>query len=388
MIKWIALVSIVVVTTSVAQGQGVRYGAIKSAEVGARVATEAKAAEALRLKRGDVVEVVSTRGKVAEIRPAGGFSVYTSETWKGQAALRIDDKGRAIVAASDLPMYIAPQATSARLGNFRRNASLRVLGRKAGGWVEVLAPRGTSLFVDANAIDSSADQASLAQRFAARVGEGEAVGGARRVSVVEAGDAEAGARQSLRDLEKRYDMALKGPDSAAGLAQLRAEYESLARKVGPESDVGRAASSRATHLRRRERIASSIENANRRLAHLEGEIGEAEAGYEETLIRMRRERRERIEKGLTRTPRPEPKSRFLQHSIGRIYPDFGETVTQDRGVFILTKAGERRYRLISDRYDLAEYQDKTIGVTKWTILDDGANSPWPKVLVERLEILR
>lgn len=367
-------------------GQGVRYGLIKG-EATARAGADAAAAEVKNLASNSVVEIVSTRGPFTEVRLPEGFSVFASETWKGNPALRLDGERRAIVLIGDLPMRVAPQATAISLGNFRRNASLRVLKKSAGGWLEVLAPRNQSLFVASENVVSGGDQASLARQFAARVGEAEARDG----TVVAVGEAEgpgAEARAALRSLEARYDEVLVGEKSAAELGKLRGDYEALARKSGPDTEVGRAATSRATYLRRRERIASSIENANRSISRLEGQLGEAETGYEEDLLRLRRERRERLVKGTNIVERPKMKARFLEHGIGRLYPDFGETVTNERGVFVLTKAGERRYRVISDRYDLGEYRDKKIGITKWTILEDGSKSPWPKVLIDRMEVLR
>ncbi|MEZ6195732.1 MAG: hypothetical protein R3F20_08380 [Planctomycetota bacterium] len=392
-----------------AAAQGPRFGTIKADNVSVMAGTERPDAEIARLDRGAVVEVVSIRGDWAELRLPGGFSVYAMEKVGDRVAIdRKGGPGEGIVVTSGLAIRPRPNRDWPAMGVFQTNVRLEVLREHPGGWLEVVAPRDETVFVASRYVDSTGEQAGLARSFAlaasevesrraGRVGDAPIAAPAAGERTAAALGADAASKQDeavelarqarLVELEGQFDSLLAGKPGPEALAALRQRYEEIAREAGPETEVGRAATTRADALRRHERVAASMESVDARIARLENEMGTVDRGYSEELRELREKRKSELSarSGADADARA---ARFLENGIGQIYRDFGETVADNRGVFMLTKAGERRYRLVSDRYDLGEYRDKTIGITKWTVLEDGANTPWRKVRVERLEVLR
>ena len=388
----LAVTGILMALTSesvVAQGNDAkaRYASVKSADTPARAGRNDFDAVVLRMAQGDVVEVVATSGTWSEIRIPGGFAAYCKKGENGRVYVDLKKPGTGLVVIRNLQLRPQPNTSSAPLGRLEANQRLTVLAEQADGWLKVVAPSDETLFVPSALLNGGGDQLRLARTFADN-------SLSRETRLLASGRQSRRAHENrqekdklvteLRSLDQELERTLRSGAEASAFASLRGKYESLARKAAPNSPVAQSAERQAAFVRERENFARSLSSAEDRINRLESEIVSGEQRYEKELTEIRRETKTRIEKS-AKNPK-KPRSRFLEHGIGRIYKDYGESLT-GKPVFMLTKAGERRYRLVSDRYDLAEYHSKEIAITKWEMVEDKTGSSWPKVFVKRIEII-
>ncbi|MEE9394590.1 MAG: SH3 domain-containing protein [Planctomycetota bacterium] len=364
-----------------------RYARVKSASTPARAGRNDFDAEIHRLAEGDVVEVVATKGSWAEIRVSGGFAAYCRKSADGKTFVQIKRPGEGLVIVRDLQLRPAPQVNSKTLGQLSANQRLIVLAEEPGGWLKVLAPRQQTLFVPSALLTKGGDQLRLAQTFADRSLSRETqllASGRQSRRALDERQENKRFETELQSLDAELEKTLRSSASASTFAALRGRYQTLARKAGPNSSLAQSAERQAAFVRERENFARSLGSAEQRINRLESELATGEKRYEKELTEIRTETRTRISSSGRSAKKPS--GRFLEHGIGRIYKDYAESLS-GKPVFMLTKAGERRYRLVSDRYDLAEYHSKEIAITKWEMIDDRNGSAWPKVFVERIEII-
>lgn len=336
-------------------------------------------AEIQRKNRGDLVRIVGRSGDWVEVQVPGGFPAYVKKGSSSQPYLEIKAPGEALVLVDRLQLRPLPTTDQISIGVLKPNQILVLLNEVKGDWYRVVAPRTETLFVYNTFVKLGDDQSVLKDDYA-RVAAMESN------NLLKDGVLSRKAMKRWAEVEKwqkrleAADAKLVKTESAKPdtklLSDLRAEYGVIASGAPKGCEVVARAEGRTAQLDRRLEMASVIEKANTRIKELEQQSKKTDSDYEKALAAYRSE---------AQTRPATPKSRFLAFGIGNLRKDILSEF-KDYTVYTLTKGGKRLHFLVSDRYDLDHYLNKTIGVVESEVITDDGEGP-RTIRVTRIEVL-
>ncbi len=359
--------------------QATGFGVITADKVRLRGGPGDSFAEILRKDRGDPIQIVGRTGDWVEVRVPGGFPAYVKKGTKGQPYIEVKTPGEGLVLVDRLMLRPQPTTDFVAIGALRPNQKLVLLTEEKGDWYRVLAPDSETLFVYHTFVKEGDDQGALQTDFTR-------LAAVARKKLLTDGELSRQAMKRWAEIEKwqkrlvAADKTLNSTSSktsdVASLTTLRGEYVAIIAGAPKGCEVIARAEGRKVQLDRKLEMATVLKKANARVKELEEQSKQTDSEYEKALAAYRAQAASRPIR---------PRSRFLEYGIGHLRKDI-LTEFNDKTVFTLTKGGKRLYFLVSDRYDLDHYLNKTIGVVESeTIIDDG-NSPCT-IRVTRLEIL-
>ena len=389
------LIASLIALTSVAQEEAdtYRYGVVTPGSVKAMAGPNAYDAEVASLTRGDVVRVVRKNGDWLSVIVPGGVEAYVKGELNGRTYLKLLDSGEGMVVVDRLQLRPRPNTDWPAMGVLAPMTQLVILGQEEDDWYRVMAPERHTVSVPAEYVDIPTVQDGLAAKF-------DAAAKTRRAKTLESAPLVRRTLETKRQqdelqdrfdaLERRLDAALSGGAGTTELRDIRLKFENLANFAPAGSDLSHQAREKAVYIRERESVAGEMDRAEERIRALERRLEENETKYSSDLTRYRETRRTITETttesgGAAPAASPKAGGKFLRYGIGRVHKDLVASTT-GVDLFVLSKGSEPRYRLISHRYDLAEYYGKRIGISRWKELaDDGGREPRIEVL--RLEII-
>ncbi len=331
---------------------------------------------------GEVVEFFGQKGDYAEVRFPGGVVAFVLEKRGSKTFVKLDDKGRARVVVERVSLRPHANMDWPAMGTLTANQNILVLDRAKDNWLRVLAPEAVHVFVHKNYVKLAENQTAAATDFRNRDSQARRVlisGG--KISARMQGELEqtASLENRLNAAESKMATSLSTKPSPTALANLRREFEQIQADAPKDSLVARAAGEKVAYLQGKEDTARRFADADAKIRALEDDRKRRESEYQDDLASFRTKKEAEKAKQL------QPKSRFLRLGIGtlhKIYLGVGRTPT-----WVLSKAAESRYHVTSDRYDLGEYHDKKIGITRWKIQPPAPGSKLERVEILRLEIL-
>lgn len=362
-----------------ASAQEIGYGVISADKVRLRGGPGDSFAEIMRKNRGDLIQIVGRKGDWVEVHVPGGFAAYVKKGSATQPYVEAKTPGEGLVLVDRLMLRPQPTTDYVPIGALRPNQKLILLTEEKGEWYRVLAPDSETLFVYHTFVKLGDDQGALKSDFTRL-----AVVGRQKILADGALSRKAVKRWAeIKKWEKRFAAADKNlqetstanPD-VVSLKTLRGEYIAIIAGAPKGCEVIARAEGRKTQLDRKLELSTVLEKANARIKQLEEQSKQTDSDYEKALASYRAQADSR-----PKTPR----SRFLEYGIGHLRKDI-LTEFKDQTVYTLTKGGNRLHFLVSDRYDLDHYLNKTIGVVESEVIaDDGVG---PRTMrVTRIEIL-
>lgn len=373
--------------------EAARYGLVTHQNAKVMAGKADYDAELMTLDRGALVRVIGRDGDWYSVVVAGGIEAYVKSGMSGRTYVRLEENGDGLVVVDRLQLRPRPTTDWPSMGVLAPNTSIVILGVEADEWYRILAPEGHAVWIYADYLDVPTLQEGLGARFAA------ADAARRQKLLADSPIARKGLEEKRqeRELEDIYaslvrdlDAALAAKAGASRLREIRLKFENLAKFAPAGSEMSHRARDKAAYVRGREGVAMEIDDAESRIRALERSLETTESRYSEDLARYRKERRETVETTVSAGGKAEaaPKGggNFLRFGIGRVHKDLVAS-TAGVDVFILSKGSEERFRMISHRYDLAEYYGKRVGVSKWRELEPSRRGELTKIEVIRLEVL-
>ncbi len=331
---------------------------------------------------GDLVRMFGIKGQFAEIRFPGGVAAYVLEKRGEQQFIAVGENGRGRVLVGRLSLRPHPNMDWPIMGSLRSNQTVMVLDRVDNDWLRVLAPASTHVFVHKNYVKPAPDQTAAASQFAI-------LDQKARLALLKTGNMSSKHVLQIEQedtLQSRFDLAearmareLAGRPNLETLVSLRTEFEAIGGQAPANSPLSQAAGEKIAYLKGKEDTARRFAAADAQMKKLELDQKRRDAEYARDLQNFR------TKKEAEKASAASSKSRFLRLGIGnlhRVYLGVGTTPT-----WKLTKGSESRYHVTSDRYDLSEFHDKKIGITKWEMQSPAPGSKLERVKILRLEIL-
>lgn len=365
-----------------ARAQEARYALITHNNTPVMAGPNKPDAELMKVGSGQVVQYLGETNGFGKVKMPGGVVAYVAKGRASQPYVAMDTPGEARVLVSRLKIRPQPNLDWPAMGTLEPNDRLLVLGEAENGWLKILAPSSQAVYIFKDYLKLDGDQAALATTFANsdQLGRTQLLAAGNISSEVVAKIEAAGAADAkLKEAESRMAAHASGEKSAASLADLEKEYETIA-ATAPEGSLARTtAEERLAYIRDRRAATESYDEARRRIAELEKERAVRDSRYQKELASFReRKEREMAE------PKPAD-SRFLQYGIGELHRVFiGES---QRPSFVIAKGLENRYVVTSERYDLSEYHGKTIGITGWEKLDTPKGKDLQRIEITRMEVM-
>lgn len=337
--------------------------------------------EVMKLDRGDVVEFVAKNGKWTEVHVPGGFVCWCKRGLGKRNYLDVKPTGEAVVLVDDLQLRPQASVEFPALGKLGAGDKVTVLA-EAGEWMKLLAPDKETLFVYSDFVKVEGDQELLGADFAVRAAEVRAgllrEGEVAREAVLRA--------QQVRDWndrvkaldEKLAAVSKSKDDRPQQFDLLAAEYEKAATEAPKDTAAGEL-KERAESLRAEARRERDLAAAETKAKEIESKMQAIDDQYRDAAEAKRKE--------IEARDRTVQKGKFLLNGLGELRVDVASEIGGDRPIYTLVKAGKRHYFVVSDRYDLSEYRDKTVGITEWTVEESPAKLELKTVRVTRMEVL-
>lgn len=368
-------------STSLAQGSG-EFGMITHRNTPLKSGSGIPDAQIGKLAVGQPVKVLGYDGEFAKVALPGGVDCYILEKRGPRKFVEIDASGRARVIVDRLT--VRPHANSdwPAMGMLKANESIMVFERVDKEWLRIMIPDRLPVFVHKAYVRIAADQSDAAAQYAR-------LDMAAREMRLKGGKLSSTSQVIIKQddaLQQRYDAAaakmntsLRSQPNLESLVSLRSEFESIQAAAPKDSNINRAAGEKVAYIQGKEDMARRFAAADSKIRGLDEARQRRESEYQNNLKRFRTKKEQAKMEDNSST------SRFLDLGIGnlhKIYLGVGNTPT-----WVLSKGAESRYYVSSARYDLSEYHDKKIGITKWRHDGQVPGSQYSRVEILRLEIL-
>jgi SH3-like domain-containing protein len=360
------------------------FGLVTSSRVRVRGGPGDFHSEVVRLDQGAVVRVVARKGDWLEVQIPGGLPLWVAAKSGEKEYVRRNAAGAGTVVVNDLQIRGTPSTNEPPLGELKAGDQVLVLSMN-GEWAHVLMPTDHAGYIFHNLVKNGADQDGTATAFkerdeAARMewikqGEVSAVAEQERVVVKERQERVAAALEKY-EAERRKDLLDR---DATGV---RSSLEAIVNATAdPESPERIRAQTALDAVKTWEQDAKARRDARQAIEEADRKAKAAQITYQKDLEELRKR------KELEAAQRDKGKWPYLTTGWVRLAPPLVNVIDKKTPRYAIHRGSHREFYLVSDRYDLAEFANKLVGILEWDPPETVSGSDIRVVRVKKLEVL-
>jgi hypothetical protein len=360
------------------------FGQVTSSRVRVRGGPGDFHSEVVRLDQGSTVRVRSRKGEWLEVEVPGGLPLWVAMKMGDKEFVRADGKGDGVVVVNDLQIRGTANTNEPSLGELRAGDRVLILSM-TGEWAHVLLPTDHAGYIFHNLVKPAADQAAAETAFKARdeAARMEWIKHGEVSQVAEKERVEVKAKQErVAAALDRYEAERKKDVLDRDAASLKTSLEEIVNGTSDKNSPERIrAQSALDAVKTWEQDAKARRDARAAIEEAERKAKAAELTYQKDLEELRRR------KELEASQRDRNKSPYLTTGWVRLAPPLTNVIDKKTPRYAIHRGSHREYYLVSDRYDLAEFANKLVGILEWDPPEEVPGAPIRVVRVKKLEVL-
>jgi uncharacterized protein YgiM (DUF1202 family) len=336
-----------------------------------------------RLKTGTPLRATARMGEWYKVEVPGGLGLWVAAKAGGKALIEGVETGVGSVVARDLQIRGTPDTNEPSLGELNPGVKLEILGTRE-DWLNVLMPTSHAGYVSTRLIKAAPDQAAAEAEFVAR---DQKERGDRRMQSSTLTEA-----LRLRDLENarvlraetaldRYRTERKKPALDRDVKGAQEALEAVVAEAKTDDDPYKLrAQAMLDDLNSTTQLEEQLRKAKVSQAEAERKAKESQLSYEADLERLKKrkedeaankDRREKayVAVGFVRLATPIP------------------SALESTPKYALHRGSQREYYLVSDKYQLSDYNGKHVGILEADPPEEQKGAPIRILRVKKLEII-
>ncbi len=336
------------------------------------------------LRKGSAVRLLGQEGAWFKAQVPGGVDAFVSLGEGGKSYLSSSEPGVAVVAVTNLQVRGDASKNFPPLGKLQPGDRVQVLDTK-NGFARITSPEAMGAYVYSGYVEMAADQAKAAADFDSEISrqtEEQNRLKAQAAARALAAETERASRERIQTVFSRYQTEAGKPlaqRDLTGLAEVIASAKAEAAANSPEASRLEVLS---TSVQDWTRARSELERASARVAEVRREAEEAQTQYrrelEQILIR-KQNAQPSAEK-----PGPYITTGWVRRSV---VPGFPEAPNVTAPFALYQARDTRKFILESDRYNLADFVDKLVGVVAAAPPEDRPGQAFRVLKIEKIEII-
>lgn len=336
-----------------------------------------------RLKAGAVVRIVGRAGDWYKAEVPGGLALWTAVQGGGKPFVKEEAPGVGVVLARDLQIRGTPSTDEPPLGEFNPGDRLEIVGTK-GDWANVLMPTKHAGYLAARMTKAAPDGKAAAAEFADQDDKERA---ARRsqsaalTSTLQKRDAEAARRKRAELASERYLSERRKPAAERDVKGAREALEAVV-KEAPSADDPQAvrAKTMLEDLQAAQALEEQLAKARAAQAEAEKRAKESQLTYDRDIEELKRRKAEEA------AQRERREKKYVALGFVRLAPPIPGALDK-APKYAIHRGSQREYYLVSDKYDLGDFNGKHVGVLEADAPEDRPGVPLKVLKVRKLEII-
>ncbi len=337
----------------------------------------------VQLKTGSLVRVVGRDGDWSRIEVPGGLPMWIAVRSGEKEYVKEEAPGLGTVVARDLQIRGTPSTNEPPLGELNSGDKVEMIGRE-GDWAKILQTSRKAGFVAARMIKAAPDAAASAAEFAesdVKIAATWREGSQDLVKTIQRRDSEAARTKRAEIAFERYTAERKKPAAERDLKGVRDALAAVVAEA-PEGDdrYGARAKTLLEDLNAVSALEESVAKARTAQAEAEKRAKESQITYEKDLDALRRRKEEEA------AQRDRQGKKYVATGFVRLAPPLpGALETAPK--YAIHRGSQREYYLISDKYQLADYNGKHVGILEADAPEERPGVPFRVLRVRKLEII-
>jgi hypothetical protein len=333
------------------------------------------------------LRLVAREGEWFQVEVPGASEAYVSAGEGGKEYVATAEDGSGTVRVTNLMVRAGPGKEHAILGRLQPGDRVTVLGTE-GAFLRILPPGTVGAWVWSGHVDLGADAVQAEKLFAEAArsaAEARQRDLAERRRREEAAARERARREQARVVFDRYREEAARPLAERDLDGLASALEGLRRELPAGSAESARAETILASVRDWQRARRELGEASARISEIRKEAEAVQADYRRELQEIL-ERRQRIEQ---EGRRPDGKPLYLATGWVRrsLLPGVPEAPNVTAPFALYQASDTRRFILESERYRLADYVDKLVGIVEAEGPIERPGQPFRVLKVQKLEII-
>lgn len=336
-----------------------------------------------RLQTGTPLRAVGRTGDWYKVEVPGGLALWAAAKAGDKTLIEGVASGLGVVVARDLQIRGTPDTNEPSLGELVPGDKLEVIDQK-GEWANILMPVTHAGYVSARMVRVAPDQKAAEAEFAAADAEQRELKRKKSSSLVEAlriRDAENARAKRAETAMERYRAERRKPALERDVKGAQEALEAVVAEAKSEDDPYRVrAQSMLDDLKNATQLEEQLRKAKEAQAEAERKAKESQLTYDRDLEALKRRKEEEAAQKDRRS------KSYVAVGFVRLAPPIPgvfETTTK----YALHRGSQREYYLVSDKYDLSDFNGKHVGVLEADPAEEVKGAPIRLLRVKKLEII-
>ena len=336
-----------------------------------------------QLKTGAIVRVVGRDGDWSKVEVPGGLPMWIAMRSGDKDYVKEEAPGLGTVVARDLQIRGTPSTNEPPLGELNSGDKVEMIGRE-GDWVKILMTARKAGFLASRMVKTAPDAAAAAAEFMEADAKNAATwrsGSQELVKTIQRRDAETARTKRAEIAFERYSAERRKPAAERDLKGVRDALSAVVAEA-PEGDdrYGARAKTLLEDLNALTGLEESVAKAKAAQVEAEKRAKESQITYEKDLEALRRRKEEEA------AQRERHGKKYVAVGFVRLAPPLpGALETAPK--YAIHRGSQREYYLISDKYQLADYNGKHVGILEADAPEERTGVPFRILRVRKLEII-
>lgn len=336
-----------------------------------------------QLKTGAIVRVVGRDGDWSKVEVPGGLPMWVAMRSGDKDYVKEEAPGLGTVVARDLQIRGTPSTNEPPLGELNSGDKVEMIGRE-GDWVKILMTSRKAGFLASRMVKAAPDAAAGAAEFMEADAKNAATlrsGSQELVKTIQRRDAEAARTKRAELAFERYSAERRKPAAERDMKGVRDALSAVVAEA-PEGDdrYGARAKTLLEDLNALAGLEESVAKAKAAQIEAEKRAKESQITYEKDFDALRRRKEEEA------AQRERHGKKYVAVGFVRLAPPLpGALETAPK--YAIHRGSQREYYLISDKYQLADYNGKHVGILEADAPEERTGVPFRILRVRKLEII-
>jgi uncharacterized protein YgiM (DUF1202 family) len=336
-----------------------------------------------QLKTGTVVRVVGREGDWYRAEAPGGLAMWVAVRGGGRDYVKGAESGVGEVVARDLQLRGTPDTKEPPLGELDPGEKIEILEMR-GDWAKIRMPAKRAGYLAARMTKAAADPAAAAAEFLEA--DGKAVEEVRSnsktlVETIRKQDAEAARTKRAELAFERYSSERRKPAAERDLKGVGDALEAVVKEAPREDDrYAVRAKSLLEDLKAFTALEESVAKAKAAQAEAEKRAKESQITYEKDLEALKRRKEEEA------AQREGRNKKYVAIGYVRLAPPLPGAL-ESAPKYALHRGSQREYFLVSDKYQLSDFNGKHVGILEADAPEERPGLPFRVLRVRKLEII-
>ncbi|HYC76720.1 MAG TPA: SH3 domain-containing protein [Planctomycetota bacterium] len=359
------------------------FGRVSATELNVRGGPSEAHSPVRKLGVGDVVKVVGRNGDWLKVEIPGGLPLWAAGRRGARDYIRQDEPGLGTVVARDLQLRGTPDTEEPSLGELESGAKVEIVGRRD-DWVRLLMPTSHPGYVSSRFVKRAPEAEAAAAEFAerdARERDTLRQGSKELVDTLRRRAADEDRARAADAAFERFLAEKKKPALERDLKGVREALQQVVDAAPSEDDPRRIrAQGMLDDLKATEDVEAKLRHAKELQAEAERKAKAAQLTYEKDLEALRKRKEEEA------AQRERRSKQYVAVGFVRLAPPI-PGVLESAPKYALHRGSQREYYLVSDKYQLADFNGKHVGILEAEAPESRPGVDLRVLRVKKLEIL-